>query len=113
MKSNKIRKTLEVVRERERERERESKSLKKIDFICSAKNVRKNKAKKEVTINKNTKIKGKKAIKKRMEYEFKKLVCKIKIAKTGLKNHILSFLRVCKACSICTNKRSGEKDKYA
>ena len=48
-----------------------------------------------------------------MEYEFKKLVCKIKIAKTGLKNHILSFLRACKACSICTNKRSGEKDKYA
>ena len=103
MKKNKMRETIETVRERE------SKSLKKIDFICSAKN----KAEKEVIINKNTKIKGKKAIKKRMEYEFKKLVCKIKIAKTSLKNHILSFLRACEACSICTNRRTGEKDKYA
>ena len=109
MKNNKIRKTLEAVRERERE----SKSLKKIDFICSAKNVRYNKAEKEVIINKNTKIKGKKAIKKRMEYEFKKLVCKIKIASASLKKHILSFLRAFEACSMCTNKRKEEKDKYA
>ena len=96
-----------------RERERESKSLKKIDFICSAKNVRKNKAEKEVIINKNTKIKGKKNIKKRMEYELKKLVSKIKIAKTGFEKHILSFLRACKAFLIYTNRRTGEKDKYA
>ncbi len=109
MQKNKTRKTLEAVRERERERE----SLKKIDFICSAKNVIKNKAEKEVIINKNTKIKGKKAIKKRMEYELKKLVSKIKIARTSSKNHILSFLRACEACSICTNRRTGEKDKYA
>ena len=87
MKKNKTPKTLEVVRERERE----SKSLKKIDFICSAKNVRKNKAEKEIIINRNTKIKGKKAIKKRMEYELKKLVCKIKIASTSFEKHILSF----------------------
>ena len=40
----------------------------------------------------------------------KKLVRKIKIAKTSLKNHILSFLCV---CEICTNRRMGEKDKYA
>ena len=109
MKKNKMRETIETVRERERE----SKSLKKIDFICSAKNVRKNKAEKEIIINRNTKIKGKKAIKKRMEYEFKKLVCKIKIAKTSFENHILSFLRACEAFLICTNRRTGEKDKYA
>ena len=48
-----------------------------------------------------------------MEYEFKKLVCKIKIANTGFEKHILSFLRACEACSICTNRRTGEKDKYA
>ena len=109
MKKNKTRVTLEVVRERERER----RSLKKIDFICSAKNVIENKAKKEVIINRKTKIKGKNAIKKRMEYEFKKLVSKIKIARTSLKNHILSFLRAFEACSMCTNKRKEEKDKYA
>ena len=105
MQKNKTRKTLEAVRERERERE----SLKKIDFICSAKN----KENSEVKRNKNSKINIIKNIIKRMEYEFKKLVCKIKIAKTGLKNHILSFLRACEACSICTNRRTGEKDKYA
>ena len=109
MKKNKTRVTLEVVRERERER----RSLKKIDFICSAKNVIENKAKKEVIINRKTKIKGKNAIKKRMEYEFKKLVSKIKIARTSLKNHILSFLRAFESCSMCTNKRKEEKDKYA
>ena len=48
-----------------------------------------------------------------MEYEFKKLVSKIKIASTSFENHILSFLRACEACSICTNRRTGEKDKYA
>ena len=74
-----------------RERERESKSLKKIDFICSAKNVRKNKDKKEVRINKNTRINIIKNIKKGMEYEFKKLVSKIKIASTSFEKHILSF----------------------
>ena len=96
-----------------RERERESKSLKKIDFICSAKNVRKNKAEKEIIINRNTKIKGKKAIKKRMEYELKKLVCKIKIASTSFEKHILSFLRACETCRICANRTIAEKDKYA
>ena len=48
-----------------------------------------------------------------MEYELKKLVSKIKIANTSFDNHILSFLRACEACSICTNRRIGEKDKYA
>ena len=105
MKKNKTRKTFEVVRERERE----SRSLKEIDFICSAKNVIKNKDKKEVIINRKTKINGKK----RMEYEFKKLVSKIKIARTSLKNHILSFLCACEAYPICANKRKEEKDKYA
>ena len=109
MKNNKTRKNLEVVRERERE----SRSLKKIDFICSAKNVIENKAEKEVIINRKAKIKGKNVIEKRMEYDLKKLVSKIKIASTSLKNHILSFLRACEACSMCTNKRSEEKDKYA
>ena len=109
MKKNKTRRTLEVVRERERE----SRSLKEIDFICSEKNVRKNKDKKEVIINRKTKIKGKNAIKKRMEYEFKKLVSKIKIARTSLKNHILSFLCAFKGCSIFPSRRIGEKDKYA
>ena len=105
MKKNKTRVTLEVVRE--------SRSLKKIDFICSAKNVIKNKAKKEVIINRKAKIKGKNAIKKRMEYEIKKLVSKIKIARTSLKNHILSFLRAFKECPIFPSRRIEEKDKYA
>ena len=48
-----------------------------------------------------------------MEYEFKKLVSKIKIASASLKKHILSFLRAFEACSMCTNKRKEEKDKYA
>ena len=48
-----------------------------------------------------------------MEYELKKLVSKIKIAKTGFEKHILSFLRACKAFLIYTNRRTGEKDKYA
>ena len=48
-----------------------------------------------------------------MEYEFKKLVSKIKIARTSLKNHILSFLCACEACQICVNRRITEKDKYA
>ena len=109
MKKNKTRKTLEVVRERERE----SKSLKKIDFICSAKNVRKNKDRKEVRINKNTRINIIKNIMKRMEYEFKKFVCKVKIASTSFEKHILSFLRACEAFLIYTNRRTGEKDKYA
>ena len=102
----KIKKTAKTTDTLERERERESKSLKKIDFICSAKNKKEN----ELKRNKNNRIKVKKNIKKRMGYEFKKLVCKIKIAKTSLKNHILSFLCV---CEICTNRRMGEKDKYA
>ena len=105
MKKDKTRKTLEVVRERERE----SKSLKKIDFICSEKN----KENSQVKRNKNRKINIIKNIKKRMEYELKKVVSKIKIANTSFENHILSFLRACKACSICTNRRIGEKDKYA
>ena len=109
MKKSKTRKTLEVVRERERE----SKSLKKIDFICSTKNVRKNKDKKEVRINKNTRINIIKNIKKRMEYEFKKLVSKIKIANTSFEKHILSFLCACETCSVCANRRIAEKDKYA
>ena len=48
-----------------------------------------------------------------MEYEFKKLVSKIKIANTSFEKHILSFLCACETCSVCANRRIAEKDKYA